>query len=237
MARHWIGYLRKVAFRLRAKLCVDVTVRQTGKERGDIRLQSRNAIDAGEGSLNGSLRIKDAAGNVGIKLIVPSRSVQYILEVSAPTEGRQATRVRWLAKQLKGDILPKSGLDVTTAWSPYRGLTTRASGQAYLEDLNNLCLDKNGAPVPRDASPRNFRITWTRSLGKSINRSERVLENVSKGLEEFYHNVVQDIVPFVPRAPRISDAEPTPEIHTQDAPEDAALGATEESANTDHKGI
>ena len=39
-----------------------------------------------------------------------------------------------------------------------------------------------------------------------------VLEGISKGLEDFYLRVVEDLVPFVPRAPRLV----TKEMQTKD---------------------
>ena len=43
VARYWVGYLRKAAFRLRAKLGVDVEVRLSRKERKDSELQAQNS--------------------------------------------------------------------------------------------------------------------------------------------------------------------------------------------------
>ena len=42
-------------------------------------------------------------------------------------------------------------------------------------------------------------------------------------LEEFYHKVVQEIVPFVPKAPRL-DAE-KPELDSTDAPDEGQAPA------------
>ncbi|WP_337288933.1 hypothetical protein [Candidatus Methylomirabilis sp.] len=215
VARSWVGYLRKAALRLRAKLGVEVEVRMSRSEREDSELQARNVVNAKEGTLTGILRVPDAAGDITIKVILPSQSVQYILQVAAPTEGRQATRVNWLSRQLREDRLPTGELAVTADWT-IRGLITTVGARDFLEDTNRLCLDKAGASVPRDANPRSFQVVWTRALSKSRGRSSApVLKGISDGLEEFYHGVVQDIVPFVPKAPRLDTKKPEGEAASQ----------------------
>ena len=203
VARFWVGYLRKAALRLRAKLGVDVEVRMSKKERDDSELHAQNSVNAREGILTGTLRIPDAAGDVTIRMILPSKSVQYAIQIAAPAEGRQTTRVNWLSRQLRADNLPSGELVAIADWTT-RGLTTTASAGAILEDASRLCVDKGGAPVPKEANPRSFQIVWTRSLSKGRGRSSApILAGISAGLEEFYNGVVQGIVAFVPKAPRL----------------------------------
>lgn len=91
VARHWVGYLRKAAFRLRAEKKVDVEVYTSRKTREDSDLQAQESVNAQEGTLNGTLHIRGTAGNIEIKAILPSRKVQYSLRVAAPTEGQMRT--------------------------------------------------------------------------------------------------------------------------------------------------
>lgn len=216
VARSWVGYLGKAALRLRAKLGVNVEVRMSRKERKNSEFQATNAVNAQEGILTGILRVPDAAGDITIKVILPSQSVQYILQIAAPTEGWQVTRVNWLSRQLGEDRLPTGELAVSADWT-IRGLTTTVGARDFLEDTNRLCLDKAGASVPRDANPRSFQVVWTRALNKGRGRSNApVLKGISDGLEEFYHGVVQNIVPFVPKAPRLPTKKPEGEASHQD---------------------
>lgn len=212
VARCWVGYLRKAAFKLRAKLGVDVEVRMSRKERDNTDLQAQKSVKAREGTLNGILRIPGAAGDMTVKVILPSRSVQYTLRVAAPTEGRQKTRIKWLSRWLRTENLPSGGDLMTIADWTVRGLSTTARTHDYLEDTTRLCVDKDGAPVPRDAHPRSFQIVWTRSLSKKRGRSGApILESISQGLEEFYVKVVQGIERFVPKAPQLATTEPEQE--------------------------
>lgn len=218
VARFWVGYLRKAAFRLRAKLGVDVAVRISRKDRDKIERQVESAMNSQDGTLNGTLRIPDAAGDISMNLILPSRKVQYIIRVAAPTEGRQRTRISWLKKHLKPDNLPSGDLKVVADWN-VRRLNSTTSLHDYLEEPTRLCLNNEGVQVPKDASPRWFEIVWTRPFSKRRGKSGApILDGVSQGLEDFYKKVVQDIERFVPMPPRIPATPEGPDGQTA-APE------------------
>lgn len=201
VARHWIGYLRRAAFKLRADQGVEVKVCMSRKERENSDLQAQNSVNAQEGTLNGTFRIQDTAGDIEIKAILPSRKVQYSLRVAAPTEGQMRTRIGWLSRQLREEKeLPSGDLVIVTHWT--KGEPTTVPVHDYLEDSTRLCTYKNGARVPQDAKPSSFQIVWTRpfSTGRGRGRpAEHILEGISQRLEEFYCKVVKDIEPFAPQ--------------------------------------
>ena len=201
VALHWVGYLRKAAFRLRAKEKVDVEVYMSRKARENSDLQAQESVNAQEGTLNGTLRIRGTAGNIEIKAILPSRKVQYSLRVAAPTEGQMRTRIGWLSRQLREEKeLPSGDLVIVTHWT--KGEPTTVPVHDYLEDSTRLCTYKNGARVPQDAKPRSFQIVWTRSFSNKRSRSRpavHILEGISQGLEDFYCDVVKYIKPFAPQ--------------------------------------
>ncbi len=154
VARCWMGYLRKAALRLRAKLGVNVQMRLSRKEKANSELHlDRLTADArAYGTLSGVLRIPDAAGDIRIDLFLPSRRVQFSLELAAPTEGRQATRVNWLLRQLRGLSLP-SDLKVTAKWTA-RGLVTWAHARQLADDPGALLVDQKGASLPKAVNPK-----------------------------------------------------------------------------------
>ena len=205
VARYWLGYLRKAAFRLQAKLGVDVNVRMSRKERDNTKLQVQNSVSATEGTLTGALRIPDAAGDISIEIDLRSRMVRYLLSVAAPTEGQQKTRVRWLSRQLRvQENMPDGDMKAMVDWNQ-RGVSTTASIVDYLDDPTVLCKDKDGIPVDRQALPRTIKVVLTRSLGSGRGRSSApILAGISQGLEHFYDKVVQNIKPFVPKPPRLA---------------------------------
>ncbi|MCK4548344.1 MAG: hypothetical protein KAW17_12985 [Candidatus Eisenbacteria sp.] len=212
VARFWMGYLRKAALRLRAKLGVEVEIRLSRKEKRDSQLHLERLIAnaRANGALSGVLRIPGAAGDIQIDLFLHSRSVRYGLEVAAPTEGRQATRVKWLSRQLRRLDLP-SDLVVIAEWTA-RGLLTSAPATQFVADPPMLLVDRNGAALPKDVNPKRFQVQWTTNLLVGRGRSSApVLEGISKGLEDFYLRVVEGLVPFVPRAPRLVTKDVQPE--------------------------
>ena len=204
VAGYWMGYLRKAALRLRAKLGVDVQIRLSRKEKinGELHLARLIASTRANGILPAAFRIPDAAGDLQMDVFLHSRTIRYGLEIKPPTEGRQATRIKWLWRQLRRLSLP-SNLLITAEWSG-RSLLTSANADRFVEDPSTLLIDRKGAPLPKDATPRRFLIQWTTKLQAGRGRSSaRVLEGISKGLEDFYLRVVEGLVPFVPRAPRL----------------------------------
>ena len=209
VANHWVGYLRKLGFQLRARLDADVEVRLSRKEKSDPSLQATNAINLQEGSLSGALRIPGAAGDIGIRILLHSRTVQYVLDVQAPTEGRPATRLRWLARSLNPETTPND-MEISAEWrlpGTRRTFTTACRVAEYLEEPNRLGYDAEGLPVDRLAEPRILRLTWSRSMAGTARRQAgaAVLEHISQGLEKFYHNVVEDVRAFVPRVPKLEE--------------------------------
>ena len=212
VARFWMGYLRKAALRLRAKLGVDVQLRLSRKEKKDSELHLERIIASARssGTLPGILRVPGAAGDIHIEVFLHSRSVRYGLEVTAPTEGRQGTRVKWLWRQLRGLSLP-GDLLVTAEWSA-RNLFTSAPASQFVEDPGALLVDPKGASLPKNVNPKLFLLQWTTRLQAGRGRSSApVLEAISKGLEGFYLRVVEGLVPYVPRAPRLVTKEMQPE--------------------------
>jgi len=202
VALHWVGYLRKAAFRLRAEKKVDVEVYTSRKTREDSDLQAQESVNAQEGTLNGTLRIRGTAGNIEIKAILPSRKVQYSLRVAAPTAGQMKTRIGWLSRQLlpKKEKLPSGDLVIVTHWT--KGEPTTVPVRAYLEDIARLCAYKDGSRVPQDAKPRSFQIVWTRSFSDRRSRDRpavHILEGISQDIKEFYCKVVKYIEPFAPQ--------------------------------------
>ena len=74
VARCWMGYLRKVALQLRAKLGVEVQIRLSRKEKSDSELHLERLVASvrANGPLSGVLRVPDAAGDIRIEVFFTS---------------------------------------------------------------------------------------------------------------------------------------------------------------------
>jgi hypothetical protein len=183
-------------------------------ERSDPRLYVDRAIEeaCSSGSLSSALAVADAVGDLTIELFLHSKAVRYGVAVGAPTEGRQNTRVTWLARQFRRLPDIPDDLQVTVVWSK-RGLTSAGPAPAFAKDPSILLHDPQGVPIAKDIMPRRFVLQRTGALHTARGRStSRVLAGITTGLEDFYRRVVEGLVPYVPPAPRLpKEKEPEPE--------------------------
>jgi hypothetical protein len=205
---YWDGFLQKVADRLRADLHVDVSAAMTTAERQDneLRLRSLQAIAVNEGRLTGSLKVKNAASDITIDVLLSARAVRFGVEVKAPSEGRQLTRLKWMTKQL-AKVPPEALMHVI--WDQKK-LKSQARMADALGDVACLMRDVNLQPIPAEAQPRTFSIEWTQDLQKGKGKAV-VLDGIMSDLEKFYGLVVEGIIAFVPKAPKLpTTAEPAP---------------------------
>ena len=203
VTHHWIAYLRKAALRLSARLGVEVRLLLSKKEKKEpgVHLNHLIAEARADGVLSGNLRIPDAASDLRVEVFLHSRSVRYGVELRAPTEGWQKTRVNWLVRQLRGIDLP-AGLQASIDWSS-KGLLTTGPASEFVADPSTLMTDRAGVHIPKDTMPKRFLLQRTTELQPCRGRSNApVLEGISQGLENFYRVVLERLVAFVPPAPR-----------------------------------
>ena len=67
----------------------------------------------------------------------------------------------------------------------------------------------NRVVVPADAQPRTFVLSWTTGLATRRGRTgEHVLASIAGDVERFYRQVIEGLVPYTPRAPRLPSDEP-----------------------------
>jgi hypothetical protein len=205
---YWDGFLQKVADRLRADLHVDVSAAMTTAERQDNELRLRNlqATAIGEGRLTGGLKVKNAASEITVDVLLSAKAVRFGIEVKAPSEGRQLTRLKWMTKQL-AKAPPEALLHVQ--WDQKK-LKSQARLAEALADVSCLARDVSLLPIPAEALPRAFSIEWTQDFQKGKGKAV-VLDGIMADLEKFYGLVVEGIVAFVPKAPKLpTTAEPAP---------------------------
>ena len=206
----WEAFLRKLSLRLRAQLGVDVERRLSRIDRKDAGgfIKRVNEEVLRTGILNGTFRVPDAAGDISLELVLQARAVRYRVEIKPPSEGRAQTRVNWLVRQLKGDGLP-SDLVVHVHWDKAR-ITSAGRLTDVREDIGCLLRDPHQRPVPKTAQPRRFSIEWTTGLSKGRGKSTApILDSIASDLERFYRQVVEVLVPYIPKAPRL------PEMHEE----------------------
>jgi hypothetical protein len=230
---HWDGFLKKASHRLRAHLGVDVHPGMTSAEKQshDVRLSNLQALVQTDSKLAGSLKVKNAASEITIDVLLPQRAVRFGIEVKAPSTGKQLTRLKWITKQLP-KAPPAARLHVH--WDQ-RKLKSQARLSELDEELRCLCTDAHGQPIPTDAAPRYFTVEWTQDLQKAKGRSTApILDGIMVDLEQFYRQVLEGILAFVPPAPKLpvvavveGSGQAAPTEHTEpDAPAESGEVAT-----------
>ena len=222
VTEHWDAFLKKLAFRLRAKMGADVqrrTSRADVKDPGKRTKQMcAEALDSG--ILTGALKVRDAIGDIRLELMLQGKVVRYSVRFPAPSEGRTKTRLNWLLRKLPIDDLPK-GLQVRVEWNR-RGLYTEAPIDALQDGPMPIMTGPDHAAISTDAEPRFFVLSWTMGLATGRGRpGARVLASITDGVERFYRQAMEGLVPYVPKAPRFPRDEPEespPEKATSSAP-------------------
>ncbi len=217
VVERWHGFVRKAGMRLRAELGAEVTPRVSRAHRNNpaayLKAETDTTVD--RGSLKARFRVAGAAGDVYLEVLLASRMARCGISVDSPDKGRALTRIRWIVRQLRKLEDPPSETTITALWDQ-RGLESRSSLSEAVKDEAALLRDVGSQMVPREARPKRFRIETTARLKKARGRaSAAVAEGVYALFEEFYGRVVQDLTPYIPKAPQLP--EPAKQVATANA--------------------
>lgn len=215
--------LRYASLRLGQQLGTDVTPLLTRQEVASpaTRATAQLASLVQSGELAGVIRIPNAVGPVNVVADLRANRITCFVDVNAPQEGRQTTRVNWIVRQLKD-----ARADVRV-----ESFAARARGAGAAELLADVREDpKLLAPDPnRDI--RSFRIALSVPAGSKRGRGRGAfIDSVLDTLDTFYGEVVQHIKPWAAAPPKLREADRTEDVpdelvstdlSSQDGPEDA----------------
>jgi hypothetical protein len=114
----WEQLIRFAALRLGRELGADVQVQLSRREvaEPELRFAGQTQSLVNHGLLTGTLKIPDAVAPIDISADLRAGRVVVSVDVDAPREGRSATRVNWLVRQLR-DAPDGLRLDAFTAGS------------------------------------------------------------------------------------------------------------------------
>jgi hypothetical protein len=154
---------------------------------------------AGSGELTATLHVPDAVGDLHIKADLRARQIATSVKVDAPADRRPKARTTWLLRQLDGG---PDDLHIDAAYPNARDTMHATLGVAR-EDPNRLLY----APDPKRET-RSFTITYIHPMGQKRGRDEgSFVRDTSSQVVAFYRDLVQNLKPWVPPAPRIRQAE------------------------------
>ena len=191
----WEQLLRFAALRLGRELGAEVQVQLSRKELVDptLRFAAQTQSLVANATLTGTLRIPDAAAPVDIVADLRAGRVTVSADIDAPKDGRPATRVNWLLRQL-GDA--PEGLRVDAFSSGSR--SSRSDLLRAVREIPSLLIDDPKRELSR------FRIAASSPLGAKRGTGRGgFIDSVLASVDGFYGAVIQQLRPWTPKAPQL----------------------------------
>ncbi|MDZ7673736.1 MAG: hypothetical protein U5K30_01495 [Acidimicrobiales bacterium] len=208
IAERWDQLLRYAALRLEADIGETVTQQlPSSQKEPSKRLNHLVERLAGDGQLDGTLRIPNTVGDLELAVDLRARRISASVTASAPEDRGGRARCTWLAGQLGDDVDRRT---VIEAYAKKAKTPTTATLEQVREDKDCLLGDDK-----RD--PYRFKIVLSREMGiarKTGRKSAGFIDSVLALITEFYGTVVQNITPWTPKAPKMTRSEPSPEPDT-----------------------
>lgn len=222
VAGRFEALLRFTALRLGTRLGTEATVVVSRKDSSDPTVRIQGHVDGlvREGRLRGSLRIPDTVGSIDILVDLRSKQVICSVDIDAPRDGRQTTKVNWLTRQLK-TASDKVRLEAAVA-------NQRGPGPSELlgevrENPESLILD----PAK---NIRSFTVAMIHPMGAKGARGQgSFIDSVLVAVDNFYGEILQGVKAWSARPPRMRDQADTAEI-AKDQDVAATLVSTAQSS-------
>lgn len=207
VAGRWDQLLRYTCLRLGRQLGIEVQPVVSRKEATDpgARVQSLVGSLVTKGALESAIRIPNTVGLISVTADLRGGRVFASVDVEAPREGRDQTRVNWLLRQLK-DAPETLRIDVFALHS--RGATKS-------ELLRTARTDPRLLIDARRREVRSFRLTLASLMGskRGLGRGS-FIGSVLDLLDSFYGSTVQALKPWTAAPPKMR---PAPEAEPEES--------------------
>jgi hypothetical protein len=211
VAEHWEQFIEYLCLSFSQELGCNVVSPRSRKQTTGGRIDEVEKALATEGTLEATIRVPDAVGEMRLEADLKARQTTISIDVAAPTEGRSKSRISWLVRQLP-EAWPDLRVEV---WYPH----ARDSVAATLEQARN---DPSSMLCSSDAKrdPRSFTLALTRPLGQKRGRTEGSFVRETRAqVVTFYRELVQDLKPWQARPPQIRSETETPKSATSSPPD------------------
>ena len=191
---NWERTLSALCMAFAQELGVDVSVVYSKKERDDVKVRrdtaKRSLVD--NASLTGQIRVGGAVSDISIEADLRAARLALSVELGAPKEGRPATRVNWLVRQLKD----ADGSLVLSSWAAGSRSSLSEKLEAVREKPEILVDD------PKKELGK-FRVTEVTTLGMGRRSGKNAfVDDVIGSTWKFYSEVVQTLSAWTPKAPQ-----------------------------------
>lgn len=205
VANRFDALLRYASLRLGRRLGIDVTPALSRRDLADpaTRAQALTASLADTGTLEGSIRVPHAVGPLAVSVDVRAAKVTCHVDIEAPREGRPATRVKWLARQLRN---APEGLRVEAFAMHTRGPGTAALLREVREEPVRLIADPK-------KELKTFRVAMTVPMGSKRGRGRGgFIDSVLDAVDGFYSDVLQHLKAWSATPPKMREPAEVPPV-------------------------
>jgi hypothetical protein len=204
VAERWEEFTQYLCLGLSQDLGRTVTAPRPRNQTTEGILENHLKRLADNGSLETTLRVPDAVGDLSIRADLRARRTLTSVEVDAPRDGRARSRLNWLIRQLAD---APDALRVEASYPNARQTTSELLGS--LRDSPELLL------YPQDPArpPRSFSLTLARPMGQKRGKAEgSFVRETRRQTFDFYRELVQGLKPWQARAPRLREPLPADAI-------------------------
>lgn len=203
VVHRWDQFAEYLALGLAQDLGRDVAVVRARKMPPDQRTVQQVKRLADSAQLVAAIKVPDAAAPLDIRADLRARKVLTSVTLDAPKEGRPASRINWVLRQIKeapGD------LRIEVAFANTRETTSMLLREARNDPKRLL------SPTDPKREPRAFTLESSRPLGtkRGKGRGSFVADTRAQAIA-FYRELIQQLVVWRPRAPRLPDERVEPE--------------------------
>ncbi|CAN5812417.1 hypothetical protein BH20ACT7_BH20ACT7_03970 [soil metagenome] len=201
VAARWDQLIRYACLRLGRQLGIEVQPVLSRKELSQppVRVQTLVAVLSDGGVLTGGVRIPDAIAPISVDADIRAGKVICSVDIDAPREGRQQTRVNWLVRQLK-DSPDDVRVDAFVA---------HGRGSSTSEMLRDVRIDPSKLTPDAKRELRSFRVARSTPMGSKRGEGRgSFVTSVLDALDIFYGDVVQNLRPWAAKPPKLRLPEP-----------------------------
>ncbi len=190
--------LRYTSLRLGRQLGTDVLPVLSRKELAEPALRTQAQMNSlvTTGTLTGAIRIPDTVGALHLVADLRAGRLTCYVDVDAPREGRQATRINWLTRQLK------SATDATRL----EVFMANSRGQGQTETLRKVREDASVLIADPKKDIRTFRVSMSAAMGakRGVGRGA-FIDSVINLVDGFYGEVLQHLKAWAATPPPLRE--------------------------------
>lgn len=196
VAARFDALLRFASLELGRTLGAEVTTVLSRKELADPAVRAQGLVSSlvSDGRLSGAIRIPDTVGSLVVTADLRARTITCHVDIDAPREGRPATRVKWLVRQLKN--APDS-VRIEAFVAHGRGAGAAELLRAVREDPALLVVDPK-------KELRSFRVAMSAPMGAKRGRGRGgFIDSVLDTVDGFYADVMQHLKAWSAAPPKV----------------------------------